>query len=54
MTTLEYMERQVARHRINFEKEGMRGAPMEVLNNIQEKIRHYEAAVAALRKDGNT
>lgn len=50
MTTLEYMEKQVAKHRANFEREGNRGVPTEMLNNIQMKIRYYEDAVEALRK----
>jgi hypothetical protein len=52
MTALEYMEKQVAKHRLNFNREWERGAPNEMLQNIAEKIRHYEAAVEALRKDG--
>ena len=52
MTTLEYMEKQVAKHRLNFNREWERGAPNEMLQNITEKIHHYEAAVEALRKEG--
>lgn len=52
MTTLEYMERQVKKHRINYEREAARGVPEEMLRNIQAKIGHYEAAVRALK--GNT
>jgi hypothetical protein len=51
MTALEYMEKQVAKHRLNFNREWERGAPEEVLHNITEKIHHYEAAVEALRKE---
>lgn len=50
MTALEYMEKQVAKHRKNFEREGNRGVPAEMLNNIQLKIKYYEAAVEALKK----
>lgn len=50
MTALEYMEKQVAKHKANFEREGNRGVPAEMLNNIQLKIRYYEAAVEALKK----
>lgn len=49
MTALEYMEKQVQKHRINYNREVLRGAPEEVLQNIQEKLGHYEEAVAALR-----
>lgn len=52
MTALDYMEKQIRKHRIDFEKEGKRGVPVEMLNNIQFKIRCYEAAVEALKKDG--
>lgn len=48
MTTLEYMERQAMKHRQNFLRERDRGASEEVLYNISEKIRHYDAAVGAL------
>ena len=51
MTALEYMEKQVAKNRANFEREGNRGVPLEMLNNIQLKIRYYEAAVEALKKE---
>ena len=54
MTALEYMERQVQKHRMNFEREGKRGAHAEMLNNIQLKIRYYESAVEALKKDGDS
>ena len=52
MTTLEYMEKRAQKHRLNFVREWERGAPEEMLQNISEKIRHYEAAVEALRKEG--
>ena len=50
MTTLEYMEKQVQKHRLNFVREWERGAPEEMLRNISEKIRHYETAAEILRK----
>ena len=50
MTALEYMEKQVTKHRLNFHREWERGAPNEMLQNISEKIRHYEAAAEILRK----
>ena len=56
MTALEYMERQVVKHRLNHDREFSRGVPEEQLANIRRKIRYYEDAVEALRKedgDGN-
>lgn len=48
MSTLEYMEKQVKKHTINYERETRRGAPQEILDNIKLKIGHYEVAVKAL------
>lgn len=53
MTSLEYMERQVVKHRLNHDREFARGVPEEVLTNIRRKIRYYEDAVEALRKVGD-
>ena len=50
MTTLEYMEKQIKKHRCNYERESSRGAPKEILNNILTKITHYEEVVAMLRE----
>lgn len=50
MTTLEYMKRQLDNHRLNYERETARGVPEEQLHNIEQKIKHYEEAVAALEK----
>lgn len=50
MTALEYMEKQLQKHRRNFEKEWDRGAPEDMLKHILEKIEHYSAAVEALRR----
>lgn len=54
MTSLEYMERQLNKNRMNLVRETDRGAPEEVLCNIREKIKHYGAAVEALKKGGET
>jgi hypothetical protein len=51
MTSLEYMERQLNKHRMNLVRETDRGAPEEMLCNIREKISHYEDAVEALKKE---
>ena len=53
MTALEYMEKQVQKHRMNYDRESARGVPEEMLHNIQAKINHYEAAVEALKKVGD-
>lgn len=53
MTTLEYMSRQVVNNKLNFDRQFSRGAPEDDLANIWEKIKHYETAVAALRKVGD-
>ena len=51
MTSLEYMEKQVEKHRANFQMEALRNAPAEQLQNIREKIWHYQQAVEALRME---
>ena len=52
MTALEYMEKQVRKHRQNFLQQYDRNAPEEVLANIRAKISYYEEAIEALRKVG--
>ena len=49
MTPLEYMERQLHKHELNYEREANRGVPHAMLENIEAKIGYYEAAVKALR-----
>lgn len=49
MTALEYMEKQVHKHRMNYKRESSRGVAEEMLNNIEKKIEYYEAAVDALK-----
>lgn len=53
MTALEYMENQLLKHRLNFDREFSRGAPEETLSHIRLKIGYYEAAVEALRGHKN-
>ncbi len=48
MTALEYMTKQVQKHRLNYEREAARGIPEDMLRNIKAKIGYYEEAVAAL------
>lgn len=52
MTALEYMNRQIVKNRLNFDREFARNAPKEVLENILAKIGFYEAAADALKKVG--
>jgi hypothetical protein len=54
MTALEYMEKQLQKHRINYNREVLRGAPEETLYNIGLKIGYYEAAVGALKRGGGS
>ena len=54
MTALEYMEKQLQKHRLNYDRELLRGVPEEMLYNIALKITYYKAAVDALReRNGN-
>lgn len=48
MTTLEYMEKQLAKHRANYERESARKVPEKMLNDIKLKIGYYAEAVEAL------
>lgn len=51
MTALEYMENQLVKHRLNFDREACRkGVTDEQLENIYKKIAYYGAAVEALRE----
>ena len=52
-TPLGYMDRQLTRCRINYDREKERGANKEVLQNIARKISYYKAAVDALRASGD-
>ena len=53
MTTLEYMERQAQSNRINYNRQVLRGAPEQDIENIKKKIGYYEEAVEALKKCEN-
>ena len=50
MTPLEYMEKQLHKHRMNYKREAARGVSEEMLENIEKKIGYYEAAVEALKR----
>lgn len=51
LTALEYMEKQLQKHRLNHKRESERGVPKEMLRNIEKKIGYYEAAVEALERE---
>lgn len=48
MTALEYMERQLAKHKMNYHRGVDTGVPQTQLDNIAAKIEHYQTAVNAL------
>lgn len=50
MTTLEYMEKQLKKHELNYTRECDRGAPEEVRENILNKIHHYSEVVELLKE----
>ena len=50
MTALEYMEKQLHKHQMNYKRESARGVSKEMLENIEKKIGYYEAAVEALKR----
>lgn len=52
MTALEYMQKQLKKHRANYAVQTERGAPTQALHDILAKIGYYEAAVAALELQG--
>lgn len=52
MTALDYMMKQFIKHYSDYKREKKRGAPEEVLRNIERKIGYYEAAVEALKEVG--
>ena len=53
MTAIEYMEKQIKKHRDNYYREVKRNVPEEQLQNILNKISYYTEAVNALKKVTN-
>ena len=53
MTALEYMEKQLWKHKLDYGREAIRCVPKEQLENIALKISYYEEAVTALRNEMN-
>lgn len=49
MTTLEYMEKQLKKHKNNLQREMKRNAPFEVVNNISNKLGYYAEVVDILK-----
>ena len=49
MTTLEYMEKQLEKCKLNYQRESERGATEEVLVNISKKIDYYAEVVEVLK-----
>lgn len=49
MTSIEYMEKQLNKHKANYIRESNRGVPDKMLNDIKSKIDYYEQAVEALK-----
>lgn len=49
MTTLEFMEKQLIKQKINLSYQMKNNVPEEVIQNISEKIRHYEIVVEMLK-----
>lgn len=49
MTTLEYMEKQLSKHKMNYQRESEHGASEEVLANISKKIGYYSVVVELLK-----
>ena len=53
MTAIDYMEKQLRKNQRIYNSEFKRGAPEEILRNIEKKISYYQAAVDALKaKEG--
>lgn len=51
MTPLEYMNKMLAKQKLNLEKEMERNAPKNVIRHVKKQIGYYEAAIAALEKE---
>lgn len=49
MTTLEFMEKELRKHKLNLEKQTDRNAPIEDIENIKIKISHYEKVCELLK-----
>ena len=41
MGTLEYMEKELSRHKLNLERQTERNAPVEDIENLKKKVEYY-------------
>lgn len=53
MTTLEFMTKELNKHKLNLERQTGKNAPNEDVENLKIKISHYEK-VCELLKGGGT
>ena len=53
MSALEYMKKQLKKHRDNYERRLFRGASEEELYNIALKATYYKEAVEAIKQKKN-
>ena len=51
MTTLEFMEKELKKHKVNLQMADDRNAPDDQIENIKIKIRHY-TKVCTMLKEG--
>ena len=49
MTTLEFMEKELGKHKLNFERQTDRNTPIKNVENIKIKISHYEKVCELLK-----
>jgi hypothetical protein len=49
MTTLEFMEKELNKHKQNLERQISRNAPADNIENIKIKISHYEKVCELLK-----
>lgn len=52
MNTLEYMQQQLEKHKLNLNRAMTKKSSDEEINNIKKKIGYYAEAVAALKEKG--
>lgn len=53
MTTLEFMEKELKKCKANLEQQTSRNAPMDNIENIKNKISHYEKVCELLKRSEN-
>ena len=50
MTTLQYMQKQLEKHKTNLHRAIAKKAPEEEIESVKNKIGYYETAISALAK----